>query len=169
MQAIKLCLRNEARLPENQSRLQATLVTSQGSHHKSLTAFVRLSRTCNLPDRNAGERAPIMRRPDLLPIFVDPRNWEWTVKSRAVWEPAEKNWQDFGAKWYGATESQSASLAESQSLSLEPLPPRLNQDISSSIFVRESYVTMFDTIWAKAMTILEGYGVIITGQPGIGA
>ncbi len=101
----------------------------------------------------------IIARLDLLPIFVDPSNWE----CRAVWEPAEEIWQDFRAKWYGVTESQSFSPV----LSLEPLPGL--DPISSLILVRESYVTMFDTVWARAITSRGRKGVIITGQPGIGA
>jgi hypothetical protein len=105
---------------------------------------------------------------DLLPIFVDPDNWEWKAKSRAIWKPAEENWRDFRAKWYGAAESQSTSLV-SPSQSLKPPTPSLDPSISSSIFVRKSYVTMFDTVWAKAITSQGRHGVIITGQPGIGA
>src|SRR6266576_2276341 len=108
----------------------------------------------------------IIARLDLLPIFVDPGNWEWTAKSRAVWEPAEEIWQDFRAKWYGATESQSASLVDpkSPSLSLEPLPPS-DSSLSSSIFIPKSYVMMFDTVWAQAIMSQGRHGVIITGQP----
>jgi hypothetical protein len=112
----------------------------------------------------------IIVRLDLLP-FVDPHNWEWEDKSRAVWKPAHKIWRDFCAQWYGATESQSASLVDpkSPSLSLELLLPRLDPSISSSIFVRKSYVDMFDTVWAKAIASEGLNGVIITGQPGTGA
>jgi hypothetical protein len=107
----------------------------------------------------------------LVPIFVDPNKWEWKAGSRAIWKSAEENWQCFRAKWYGATESQSASLVDpkSPSLSLEPLPPRFDPSITSSIFVRNSYVTMFDTVWAQAIALQGRRGVIITGQPGIGA
>jgi hypothetical protein len=113
----------------------------------------------------------IIVRLDVLPIFVDPDNWEWKAESRAVWKPAEENWRHFCAKWYGATESQSASLVDpkSPSLSLEPLPPRLDPSISSSIFVRNSYVTMFDIVWARAISSQGRHGVILTGQPGNGA
>ena len=109
----------------------------------------------------------IIVRLDLFPIFVDLHNWEWKPEYRALWKPAEANWRLFCAKWYGATESQSASLV-APSLSLEPLPPRFDPFVSS-IFVRNSYVTMFDTVWAKAIASEGRNGVIITGQPGIGA
>ena len=42
----------------------------------------------------------IIVRLDLLPIFVDPKNWEWAPESRAAWKPAEKNWRRHYAKWY---------------------------------------------------------------------
>ena len=107
----------------------------------------------------------IIVRLDLLPTFVDPDNWEWkTNESRAVWMPADEDWQNFRTKWYGVTESQSAP----PSLSLKPLPD-LDPSTPSSILVRESYVTMFDTVWVQAI-LSEGHaGVIMTGQPGIGA
>jgi hypothetical protein len=101
---------------------------------------------------------------DPLPTFVDPDNWEWKAESRAIWMPAGKNWQNFCTKWYGV-ESQSASPF----LSLEPLGPLDKLDPSiSSILVRESYVTMFDTVWAQVIASEGSNGVIITGQPGIG-
>jgi hypothetical protein len=109
----------------------------------------------------------IIVRLDLFLIFVDPHNWEWKPEYRAIWEPAEAHWQLFCAKWYGATESQSAFLV-APSLSLEPLP-RLFDPFVSSIFIRDSYVTMFDTVWAKAIASEGRDGVIITGQPGTGA
>ena len=109
----------------------------------------------------------IIVRLDLLPTFVDPNNWEWKAQSRAVWTPAEEDWQTFCTKWYGATESQSAS-PEFPSLSLEPLPG-FGFSASSSIYVRDSYVTMFNTVWARAITSYGRIGVIIAGQPGIGA
>jgi hypothetical protein len=104
-------------------------------------------------------------------LFVDPNNWEWKAESKAAWKPAEENWRQFHANWYGATESQSASLVDpkSPSLSLEPLRRGFDPSISSSIFIRESYVTMFDTVWAKAIARQGRHGVIITGQPGTGA
>jgi len=132
----------------------------------------RLAGDFTLSNKNAGERARLRAcgyRP--YRIFVDPDNWEWKAESKAVWEPAEENWRQFHANWYGATGSQSASLVDpkSPSLSLEPLPPGLDPSISSSIFIRESYVRMFDTVWAKAMARQGRHGVIITGQPGTGA
>jgi len=111
----------------------------------------------------------IIVRLDLLPIIVDPNNWQWKAESKAAWKPAEENWRHFCAKWYGATESQSASLIDpkSPSLSLEPPPPGFDPFVSS-IFVRSSYVTMFDTVWAKAIASQGRNGVIIAGQPGTG-
>ena len=109
----------------------------------------------------------IIVRLDLLPTSVDPDNWEWDDKFRAVWTPAGENWQNFCTKWYGATESQSVS-PEFPFLSLEPLPG-LGLSTSSSILVRNSYVAMFDTVWAQAIASDGRDGVIITGQPGIGA
>ena len=121
--------------------------------------------------KNAGEQAQSRgcdNRPlDLLPTFVDPNNWEWKAQSRAVWTLAEEDWQTFCTKWYGATESQSTS-PEFPSLSLEPLPG-FGFSASSSIYVRDSYVTMFNTVWARAITSYGRIGVIIAGQPGIGA
>jgi hypothetical protein len=58
---------------------------------------------------------------------------------------------------------------ESSSLSLEPLPRSLLPYVSSSIFIHPSYPTMFDTVWAEAMSTKGMNGVIITGQPGTGA
>ena len=130
----------------------------------------RLARDFTLSDKNAGEpnhAGAIIVRLDLLPTFVDPYNWEWKDESKAVWMPAEENWQKFCTKWYGVTESQSAS-PEFPLLSLEPLP-ELDLSTSSSILVRESYVTMFDTVWARAISSRGRKGVIIAGQPGIGA
>ena len=110
----------------------------------------------------------IIVRLDLLPFFVDPDNWEWEAESEAIWKPADENWQSFNTKWYGTTESQSPSLVDPKysSLSLEPLPPKLDTSILSSIVVRKSYVTMFDTVWARAISSKGRRGVIITGQPG---
>ena len=101
----------------------------------------------------------------LLPSYLlDPVNWEWDAESRATWKTACKHWPDFRAKWYGAPE-----LVDPNSLSLEPLPPStLDPSISSSILVRESSVTMFHTVWGKAMQSAGKQGVIITGQPGTG-
>jgi hypothetical protein len=118
----------------------------------------------------------IIVRLDLLPTFADPDNWEWKDESRALWMPAEENWRNFHTKWYGVTESQSASPVFPSaspafpSLSLEPLElfPDLDPSTSSSILVRKSYVTMFNTVWAQAITSEGRKGVIITGQPGIG-
>jgi hypothetical protein len=79
---------------------------------------------------------------DLLPTLADPDNWEWKDRSRALWMPADEIWQNFRTKWYGVTESQSASPVF-PSLSLEPLKPFPGfRPSTSSIFVRESYVTM---------------------------
>ena len=84
--------------------------------------------------------------------------------------PAEGNWRQFHANWYRATERQSISIIDpkSPSLSLEPLPTNLDPSISSSIFIRESYVTMF-TVRAKAIARQGRHRVIIIGQPGTGA
>jgi hypothetical protein len=125
-------------------------------------------------EENASEpnHAPvIIVRLDLLPIFVDPHNWEWKAEDKAEWKLAKKHWQDFFAKWYGATETQSASLVDPDSpyLSLDSLPPDIDPDISSRIFIRNSYVTVFDTLWQLAMAYKGRKGVIITGQPGTGA
>ena len=103
-----------------------------------------------LSNENAGKRAQsraYCHRPFWL--FVDASNWEWKAKSRAIWKPAEESWRHFRAKWYGVTESQTASLVDSNSpsLSLEPLPSGFAPFISS-IFVRNSYVSMFDIVWA---------------------
>ena len=131
----------------------------------------RYARNFTLSDKNAGEQTQSRGcenpRLYLLPTFVDPDNWEWTAEYRALWTPARENWQNFCTKWYGATESQSAS-PESPLLSLEPLPG-LELSTSSSILVRNSYVTMFDTVWTRAISSAGHNGVIITGQPGIGA
>ena len=110
----------------------------------------------------------IIVRLDLLPIFVDPDNWEWKAKSKAIWKSADEKWQGFNTKWYGTTESQSPSLVDPKypSLSLEPLPSNLDTFISSSIVVRKSYVMMFGAVWARAISSEGRDGVIITGQPG---
>lgn len=102
---------------------------------------------------------------DLPAIFADPASWEWNDAS--VWKLATKNWQDFKAKWYGAP--QCASLVDPKSipLSLDPLPPYVD-GAPPSILVRKSYVTMFDYVWARAMSSEGAVGAIITGQPGIG-
>ena len=120
-----------------------------------------------MPVSKPNHAGAIIVRLDLLPTFVDPDNWERKAESRAVWTPARENWQNFCTKWYGATESQPVS-PEFPFLSLEPLPG-LGLSKSSSILVRNSYVTIFDTVWAQAITPDGRNGVIITGQPGIGA
>ena len=104
----------------------------------------------------------IIIRLDLLPIFVlDPDNWKWEAKSKAIWEPADEKWQGFNTKWYGTTDSDPKSV--------ELPPTNLDASTPSSIIVRKSYLSMFDTIWAKAISSKGRKGVIITGQPGIGA
>ena len=104
---------------------------------------------------------------DLPAIFGDPANWEWNDTS-SVWKLATKNWQDFKAKWYGAPQCASLVDPKSTPLSLDPLPPYVD-GAPPSILVRKSYVTMFDHVWARAMSSEGEVGAIITGQPGIGA
>ena len=88
-------------------------------------------------------------RLDLLPILVDPNNWEWKAEHEVIWKLADEKWQDFNTKWYGATESQYPSLVDPEypSLCLKPLSPNL--DISSSIVVPKSsnvfIWSLFDT------------------------
>ena len=105
--------------------------------------------------------APAIVVHDFPPIFVDPANWEWNDKS--VWNSATKIWQDFKVKWYGTP---CASLVDT--LSLDPLPSSVPEALPL-IFVRKSYVTMFDHVWAQAMSSQGAVGAIISGQPGIGA
>ena len=97
---------------------------------------------------------------------------EWSPKSKARWELAEEPWQAFRDRWYGAepTAAHCASLVDPKSpcLSLEPLRPYLN-DFPSSILVRESYVTTFESVWARALSSRGRIGIIVNGQPGTGA
>ncbi|KIL59542.1 hypothetical protein M378DRAFT_169206 [Amanita muscaria Koide BX008] len=95
---------------------------------------------------------------------ADPDNWEWNAESRAVWMPAREDWQTFRQNWHGVTDDQSASPGFQFLLPL----PTVDPSITSSILVRESYITMFDTVWAQAIISNGRIGVIITGQPGIG-
>jgi len=53
-------------------------------------------------------------------------------------------------------------------MSLEPLHPYLD-DFPSSILVRESYVTTFESVWALALSSQGRVGAIVNGQPGTGA
>ena len=96
---------------------------------------------------------------DLTPS-IELENWEWD--NQDAWRLAAKNWSAFNAQWYGNLDSR---LDESSAL----------LDVSGigghvkSIIVLQSYLTMFDHVWARAF----GYeysetGFIITGQPGIG-
>ena len=125
----------------------------------------RHARNFTLSDKNAGERAQSRAfRLDLLPTPVDPDNWVWNAESRAVWMLAGEDWQTFRRNWHGVTGGQSASPGFQFLLPL----PAVDPSISSSILVRESYVTMFDTVWAQAMRSKGRKGVIIAGQPGIG-
>ncbi|KAF8803452.1 hypothetical protein BYT27DRAFT_7226058 [Phlegmacium glaucopus] len=109
-----------------------------------------------------------------MKMLVNPDNWEWKTKSKAIWEPAEDNWWDFCAEWYGAMESQFASLIDPKlpSLALAQKITKKAKDqtfkhyISSSIFVCNSYVMMFDTVWAKVIASQGRHRVIITSQPG---
>ena len=98
---------------------------------------------------------------DLTPS-IELENWKWSTQSQAVWQVDEENWSAFNAQWYGNLDSR---LDESSAL----------LDVSGigghvkSIIVLQSYLTMFDHVWARAF----GYeysetGFIITGQPGIG-
>ena len=104
----------------------------------------------------------------LLPSsdFVDPANWKRNDTS--VWKVAMKHWQDFKVKWYGTTQCASLVDPKSTPLSLDPLPPYVDGALPS-ILVRKSYVTMFDHVWAQAMSSEGTIGAIIIGQPGIGA
>ena len=77
---------------------------------------------------------------------------------------AGEDWQTFRRNWHGVTGGQSASPGFQFLLPL----PAVDPSISSSILVRESYVTMFDTVWAQAMRSKGRKGVIIAGQSGIG-
>jgi len=129
----------------------------------------------DLAHLNAGEQAlrsssVSYGNRDLTPICVDPDNWKWEEKGH--WAVASNCWQKFKEKWYGNIDNQQPSSdGHLQSLSLEQLAleylPFNNS--SSSIFVRESYVTMFQLVWARAMSSKGETGVLITGQPGIGA
>ena len=105
-----------------------------------------------------------------LPNFVDLANWEWEVESKAEWKLAKVHWQNFYAKWYGAMETSLVDPNLSPSLSLESLPDTFDPSISSSstIFIRGSYVTMFNTVWVRSVATKGRKGVIITGQPGTG-
>ncbi|PPQ87177.1 hypothetical protein CVT25_014676 [Psilocybe cyanescens] len=119
----------------------------------------KFSRDYSLSDQNAGEPEqgsepnhvhPSILRPDLLPVFVDPANWVWEAQSRARWTPDKGSWRDFCDIWYGAMGTQSTALADpkSPSLSLGPIPG-LGSWISSSVLIRDSYVTLFDAVWAQ--------------------
>ncbi|KDR75596.1 hypothetical protein GALMADRAFT_140226 [Galerina marginata CBS 339.88] len=98
---------------------------------------------------------------------ADPANWEWKAEYKARWNLAESHWQTFCETWYGVPESQPVD-SKSPSLSLEPLPRRIDDSISSTILVRNSYVEMFDTIWARSIKTRGRHGVIVTGQSGTG-
>ena len=75
---------------------------------------------------------------------------------------AEENWPAFNDRWYGNVGSR---LDESSAL-LDV--SGIGSDIES-IIVLQSYVTMFDHIWARAFgDDFPETGFIITGQPGIG-
>ena len=117
-----------------------------------------------MPVSEPNHAGAIIIRLDLLPTLVDPGNWEWNAESRAVWMLAGERWQTFRKNWHGVPGGQSASPGFQFLLPL----PAVDPSISSSILVRESYVTMFDTVWAQAMRSKGRKGVIITGQPGIG-
>jgi hypothetical protein len=69
-------------------------------------------------------------------------------------------WKTFRKNWHGQSASPGFQF-------LLPLPD-VDPSISSSILVRESYVTMFDAVWAQAIRSNGRKGAIITGQPGIG-
>ena len=75
---------------------------------------------------------------------------------------AEGTWRAFNDRWYGNVDSR---LDESSAL-LDV--SGIGGDIES-IIVLQSYVTMFDHIWARAFgDDFPETGFIITGQPGIG-
>ncbi|KAJ3497409.1 hypothetical protein NLJ89_g10352 [Agrocybe chaxingu] len=97
---------------------------------------------------------------------ADPANWQWSDGSRAVWELAQQDLQEFAARWYGATAAQCATLVDPEFPSL-PLPTPFNSSLSS-ILVRKSYVEIFNQVWARALSSQGLTGVLITGQPGIG-
>ena len=61
------------------------------------------------------------------------------------------------------------SSNRSQDLFLEPLLNGFNSDIQSSIFIRDSYLTMFDTVWAQAIKSRGSHGLVVNGQTGVGA
>ena len=87
----------------------------------------------------------------------------------AAWEPsAGKDWVNFYDKWRGSAEDLHSSN-RSQALFLGPLLNGFDSDIGSSIFIRDSYLTMFDTVWAQAIDSRGRNGVVIIGQPGVGA
>lgn len=94
-------------------------------------------------------------------FVLDPNKWEWKHK----WEPAEDSMQQFRDSWYGATTDNQSS--QSMSFYLKPLPHMLDPVISS-LFVRDSYVSMYNTVWARAMATKGRRGVLITEQPGVG-
>ncbi len=100
--------------------------------------------------------------------MVDPDNWEWRDESISKWEVAVENWQAFNTIWYGASAAQCASLHDSRSpfLALGPLAATVGL---TSILVRECYVTMVERIWSLALWLDCFSGVVLTGQPGIGA
>ena len=105
----------------------------------------------------------------LTPILIDPDSWEWHDKSSSRWEVAVEVWQAFNTIWYGASAAQCASLHDSRSpfLALGPLATRVG--LTSSMLVRECFVTMFEHVCATTRLLPEGLrGVIITGQPGVG-
>jgi hypothetical protein len=66
----------------------------------------------------------------------------------------------FNDKWYGNL----VSRLDHPSVSFDAG----GLDDNPTIIVRQSYITMFDHVWASAFIENPKTGVIITGQPGTG-
>jgi hypothetical protein len=100
----------------------------------------------------------------LLTISAEPGNWKWLDKDK--WTEARVEWQDFCRKWSASGELLSErSFIQSPRQIIEELP-----DISwipYNIFIRESYVEMFNKVWSMGLAEPTN-GLVITGQPGIG-
>ena len=104
----------------------------------------------------------------LISLSVDLQSWQWPEDRRAGWKVATPEWQSFSKKW--RVDSNSSIDRNLSVLDFAPLTSeQLGIHLLEVIYVRESYVNMFERIWSRALTPpgTKG-GVLVTGQPGTG-
>lgn len=103
----------------------------------------------------------------LISLLVDVETWKWPEDERAGWTLADP---ECSKKWRTDSKSNSLMDLDSSTLDLAPLSDeQLSTSVPTVIYLRESYVKLFERIWSCALTPpAPNMGILVTGQPGTG-